>query len=135
MSNFEFLCKHYGLTLEAWASLVRIQKRLHKCGEDHCNGLIQFDDDDNTWYWYRAGRYGSPTIRSHEMRNPPEAMERKAQEIAEPFGLHVYHQEDPRGCALYIYDPEELSRLIAKHSHQSWYGIDCCYSMIGTALA
>lgn len=53
----------------------------------------------------------------------------RAMEIARAHGYEVYFQTDPRGCAVFLYQPAKLEGLNGKTP------IDECYSTIGRAVA
>jgi hypothetical protein len=53
--------------------------------------------------------------------------------VAKEYGLKVYHQTDPRGCALYLYRYEDLDRF-AERIQSKDVSIRSCYNSIGFAV-
>jgi hypothetical protein len=113
----------FSISTEEWAALKRCERILHKWAEDCCNHDIDEDEKTGTVF----ARFVSPSGYISEPRTIPNkranAMKR-ATKIAKNYGLAVYNQTDPRGCALYIYDPVNLGGK----------GIDCYYSSLATAV-
>ncbi len=72
--------------------LQKISRRLHRRDEFACS----YELGDGTEAAYE--KYGQMT----------EAIERKAQKIAERYGFIAYHQSDCGGWALYLVKPEQL---------------------------
>ena len=108
--------------------LCAIERRLHKWAEDECNGAIQWDDDDCTIpRRYHLDRYGSFTVKGAIISNQEAKLLAKAEELAAQCGGKVYHQTDPRGCALYFYRDSDLDgRKFPIDSIYSSVGIACC---------
>lgn len=131
-----------GLRGEDAAALIRISRSLSRIGERQCNGDtscnacegtgrvlapegIPIDDDP-------ARPACKPCGGAGDILGKREAsLIRKAEAIAEIWGLKVYHQGDPRGAALYIYSPDALARFETQGFKG---GIACCYSSVGTAI-
>lgn len=88
------------LTLQRWAEM--------ECGDsnDHCSWSIERDEATGKPY-----RCVYPHSESKVHRSPtPDRQQgalKRIQAICKEYGLHYYHQTDPRGCALYI-DREPL---------------------------
>ena len=88
-----------------WASLKRLAGTIHQWNEDECNGAIQWEgDNEETPRRYYLDDHGTytrpgPVIVDKESR----ALE-SARKIASKHGLSIYHQTDPRGIALYVYN-------------------------------
>ena len=100
MSNKQFLLKHHKLTRYAWDRLRACEVNLHCWAEDQCNyGESSIDEG----YWLRLARA-----------------------TAARFDLKIYHQGDPRGCALYIYSDKDMEG--------SRYPIQQVYSTRATAI-
>ena len=95
------------LPKESFAKLCRLERNLHKWAEEECNGLIQWDDDE-TPRRYRLDRWGTPTRPGNVIVNREAKWLAEAQALAEQLGGHIYHQGDPRGCALYFYRDSDL---------------------------
>lgn len=51
-------------------------------------------------------------------------LEQKAARLVAPFGLRIYRQRDPRGAALYVYDPALLRGR----------AIETCYDEVAVAF-
>ena len=88
-----------------WETLKRLAKAIHQWNEDESNGAIQWEgENEETPRRYYLDDYGTytkpgPVIVDKESR----ALE-SACEIASKHGLSIYHQTDPRGIALYVYN-------------------------------
>ena len=102
-----------------WAKLCRLSRSLRTWNEKECNGQIQCDDNGEHRLYF-ADKYGSFTIPGPTLGDQGEAILAKAQQIASKYGAIIYHQEDPRGCALFIYKVQEL---------RDGQRIDNCYSL------
>ena len=64
-----------------WRELLKIGNSLHRLDENNCN-------------------YGLTERQKKRIKK----LEEKAERLAESIGLKAYHQEDPRGCSLYLID-------------------------------
>ena len=105
--------------------LCSIQRRLHRWAEDECNGRIQWEgENEDQPRRYHLDRWGSYTIRGAEILNSEARWLKQAQTIAAQCGGLIYHQTDPRGCALYFY---RLSDIEGRGP------IDQCYSTAALA--
>ena len=100
MTNKEFLYRNHKLTAYAWNRLRQCERSLHKWSEDQCN-------------------YGESSINEKHWLS-------LARGTAARFKLKIYHQGDPRGCALYVYSEEELKG--------SAYPIEQVYNTRATAV-
>lgn len=110
----------------SFAKLCRLSDKLHKWAEDECNGAIQWDDADCTIpRRFYADRYGSYTVKGGIIPNGNAKWIKEAEAIAAQCGGLIYHQADPRGCALYFYRPSDLEGRN--------YPIDQLYSSVGLA--
>jgi hypothetical protein len=104
-----------------WASLKRLAKIIHKWNEDECNGAIQWHGDNGeTPKRYFQDRYGCYTIPGPTIQDKEKQSLESARKIAAKHGLSVYHQPDPRGCSLYVYNVHDLKGR----------EIDECYSVL-----
>jgi len=96
-----------------WASLKRLAKIIHKWNEDECNGAIQWHgDNEETPKRYFQDRCGCFTIPGPTIQNKERQSIESAREIASKHGLSIYHQTDPRGIALYVYNAAEAKGRI-----------------------
>ena len=100
MTNKEFLSRNYKLTAYGWNVLRRCERNLHQWDEHYCNTGEQ--PVEETEYWLSLARG-----------------------TAARFGLSVYHQQDCRGCSLYLYAAADLEA--------SEYPINQVYNRYGTA--
>ena len=115
------------IAASVFTRLCAIQKRLHQWAEQECNGAIQWEEDSETGAEvprrYGPDRYGSYTIKGPIIPNQESKLLKEADKLAAQCGGLVYHQTDPRGCALYFYRPEDLRN----------YPIDQSYSTVALA--
>lgn len=96
-----------GITNEDAAALVRAERTLHTWHEHECNGTIQRDEATGVPYWH----YGRGTSGPFLTRRAPDREKgatARAGSIAGKYGLTVYVQGDPRGCALYLLRPGDV---------------------------
>ena len=100
MTNFQYLNKADRLTGYSWRILRRCEHQLQLWAEDQCN-YAESEIDEQHWLGLARG-------------------------TAARFGLKVYHQSDPRGCALYVYSDEEMLG--------SSYPIEYVYNTRATAI-
>lgn len=114
--------------------LLRISATLHTWAEHECNGAIQRDEETSVPYWYN-------TMTGKQMGRTSDREAgalKRAQAIAEARGFKVYHQGDPRGCALYLYRQADLNAFAKRNRGTDGVmdrlGIDCCYNSVGTAV-
>ena len=125
MTNFEWMQKHHGCNKAQWQLLKKYERICHEWAEMKCNGTIQQEDGEPP-HRYVIDRYGTPTVDLGPFEDEEAKAIRRASRIAAELGGLIFHQGDPRGCALYFYTADEL----AKRSDP----ISSCYSMIGTAI-
>lgn len=99
---------------------------MHKWAEDESNGRIQWSEFDGKSrpILYGKDRFGSYTVKLRGIPDSSAAALQEAQRVAAKYGLSVYNQTDPRGCALYVYNPAELKGR----------RIDECYSTFARAI-
>jgi len=92
-------------TAAEWASLLRLAKTIHKWNEDESNGAIRWEgDNEETPKRYFQDRYGCFTIPGPTIQDKERQSLESARKIASKHGLSIYHQSDPRGIALYVYN-------------------------------
>ena len=95
-----------GVTFATVDALLKAERTLHRWAEGECG-------DASGWAIERDEATGKPFRSRYSDRQPMKRltfpirdMERGAlarvAAIAKTFGLHYYHQTDPRGCALYV---------------------------------
>ena len=126
VNNKQWLQRHFSLTDYGWKVLRQCEKALHKWAEDECNGRIQWDEEIGEPVLYRKDKWGDYTCKGQPTFNREEHCLDVARKQAQRFGLEVYHQPDPRGCALYVYSKSDLA--------QSKFPIDQCYSSVATPV-
>jgi hypothetical protein len=85
--------------------LLRDSRVLSTWAEHECNGYIQRDDETGIPYRY----YGQYMDRKYRTADREAGAIKRVHEIAARYGLTAYHQTDPRGCAVYLLRPEDLS--------------------------
>lgn len=107
MENYGRLCvrlAEVGITPAEVDALLRCERALSLFGERECNGEIERDEE--TGRVYHISRYNYK--RCGRARDTETAALQRATAIASTHGLTVYHQTDPRGCALYILRPGDV---------------------------
>ena len=79
-------------------TLIRASLTLHRWAERECNGEIQRDEETGKPYVHSTfdGR------RLYATADRETSAIARAQTIATKYRLGLYHQTDPRGCALYL---------------------------------
>ncbi len=101
MTNFEYLEKHYGLNQFDWALLRKAERNLTAWAEDHCN-YCRSSVDETKWL-----NLAAVTV--------------------DKLGLSIYHQQDCRGCSLYVYKPSDLAgQNYPIEQVYNRYGTACC---------
>lgn len=120
--------------------LLRIQMALHRWSERECNGEVETDDESGDAFRVDRG-YGMKTLRYKVANRERGALKRLAAIMAKYPKLGAYHQSDPRGCALYVYERARLLEYRERHERKCAseecapsFDIDSCYSSIGVAL-
>ncbi len=93
-----------GIGEEDATALIRASMALHRWAERECNGEIQRDEETGKPYVYSA--YDGRKLYATADREKG-ALDR-AKKIATKYGLGLYHQTDPRGCALYLIRPGDV---------------------------
>lgn len=113
----------------AFEKLCRLERKLHKWAEEECNGTIQWEDQECTIpRRYTNDRYGTPTVKGAVIPNGEAKWLKEAEELARQCGGHIYHQGDPRGCALYFYrDCDVSDRKYPIDSIYSSVAVPCCF--------
>lgn len=87
-----------GINEDDATALIRASMTLHRWAERECNGEIQRDEETGKPYVHSTwdGRRLYPTA------DREKGALARAEKIASKYDLKVYHQTDPRGCALYL---------------------------------
>ena len=95
------------LPAASFAKLCSLERKLQKWGEEECNGTIQWDDNDQPRR-HAIQWDGSPSRQGRLIPNSEAKWLAEAEALAKQLGGHIYHQGDPRGCALYFYRDSDL---------------------------
>lgn len=100
-------------TTAEWKTLKSLEKIIHQWNEDECNGAIQWEDSkEETPRRYYLDNYGSYTKKGPVIVDKENQALESARKIAGKYGLSIYHQLDPRGCSLYVYNAAEAKGRI-----------------------
>lgn len=85
------------------ATLRRAAMALHRWAEGECNGEIERDEKTGIPF-RRSGRYVQANDPRSFQRIPDRETGalRRVAEVCARYGLHYFHQTDPRGLALYV---------------------------------
>ena len=82
--------------------LRRIERTLHRIGENECNGHPRIK------YEYRDGKHYRYSVEDEAWAARDERTEKRAlkrmQEISDRWGLGLFHQTDPRGASVKSHD-------------------------------
>ena len=132
MNKHQWAEQHLGIKHWRWSALRRIERQLQLWGEDECNGLIQWDDETESYWRYSVNGFGEPAKRFKRLPDRPAIWLTEADRLASAVGLKVYHQSDPRGCQLWLYREEDLAKC--SRGADPAYGIGAYYNTIGTAV-
>ena len=95
--NIRESLRSHGMNQDEIHALLRASKVLSTWGENECNGYIERDEE--TGKTYRCNGDGKRLYKTADRKTG--ALNR-AKRITESHGCQVYHQGDPRGCALYL---------------------------------
>lgn len=87
-----------GFTFPECSTLIRASNTLSRWSEAECNGDIQRDEvTGKPWRYYGPEYYHKCPTSDREA-----GALRRIAAICKRAGVHFYHQQDPRGCALYV---------------------------------
>lgn len=89
----ENISKEMGLNKNEYNRLRRTSQALHRANEDSAMGSKEWR--------HRKDYYNAPYEEKHYKKDVGEAF-KKAKTKALNKALHYYHQQDPRGTALYV---------------------------------
>lgn len=100
-----------GLDYEEIDSLLRCERTLtnwsvKECG-DGSDWAIERDGDDGDGKPFMV-YHGPGNPRRYPIADRETGALKRAAAIAEKHGLTIYHQGDPRGCALYLIRPGDV---------------------------
>lgn len=122
-------CRRYNISPDVFETLCQCEHMLSTWHERECNGEIERDEPSDRWPLGRPSRW----IENHNGERIPcgyvpdramAAMRRAKHALAGASDVALYWQTDPRGCAIYLYQPSEC---LARGGE-----ITACYSNIGT---
>ncbi len=108
-------------TPEEWKALLRCESTLHRWAEMCWSHDVE-DDGDKVFVRFITPR--GDLTEPQRIPNRRRGALLRASEIAHRHDLKIYEQQDPRGCALYVYDPKKLGDS----------DIDFVYSLVGLAI-
>lgn len=115
-----------GFTQAEAETLRRISMTLQRWAERECNGEVEVDDDGKAFTVSQGSHWTGWKVSRHSTPNRERgALNRLSGLMAEHPGWAYYHQGDPRGASLYLYQPDSL---------QPGQDIDSCYSSIGVCV-
>ena len=122
--------QRYGISRSAWITLCDTEHVLQTWNERECNGTIQRDEPCDRWplgrpVAYRETRQGEMVRIGYVPDRAMGAMRRAKAVLAGMPDLMIFWQDDPRGCAVYLYSMAECLERGGK--------IDSCYATLGTA--
>lgn len=126
-----------GFSPDETGELMRIQRALHRIAERQCN------EDTSCLKCKGYGHTEAGAIRTEckpcggsgdTLGKREASLLRKASVLAEIHGFEVYHQTDPRGCALYVWSPARLAEYNKGNGQRDPITIDACYNSVGTAI-
>ncbi len=98
--RFKLNQRRIDATLEQCNILRLAEKTLHRwaeleCGTDH--GCIERDESTGKSYWLNAMTGSRYPIADRE-----SGALKRVDKMCKELGIHYYHQNDPRGVALYV---------------------------------
>jgi len=89
-------------------ALRRAQITLQRWGEAECGDSNEYasysvERDETTGIPYRCVyRHDSNGVKRYRIADRERGALKRVQDICKRYGLHYFHQTDPRGCSLYI---------------------------------
>lgn len=97
---------NHGLSTRNVDTLLRAEKTLHTWAEHECNGAIQRDDTTGKPSWYNT----DTGKRLYKTADREAGALRRIAAVLKNTSLELYHQTDPRGCALYLLRPGDVPK-------------------------
>lgn len=125
--------QRYGISQEDWITLCDAEHTLGVWNERECNGTIQRDEPTDRWPLGRPRAYAELPSGEHvSLGYVPDraagAMRRAKSVLIGKPDLGIFWQDDPRGCAIYLYSRSEwLERGAPLDSVISTMGTACFY--------
>jgi len=130
-----------GFTAQEADTLRLAQLTLHRWAERECNGEVERDEETGKTYCYR-GSYvqANDPRRKRRVRDLETGALKRAHKIVSdrntrewvgyggkisemPGLLHLYHQTDPRGVALYLVTNEQLGGHALDAAYNRGFGV------------
>lgn len=115
-----------GLTVEQSTALLRAERVLSRwsaaeCGDGNERASWAIErDEDGDGKPYKVIHWHDGRTTRYPVADKERGALRRVAAICAAAGLHYYHQNDPRGCALYV------SREPLTDSNYT-RGVGCCY--------
>lgn len=103
-----FTARGLSISFEDANALRRAELTLQRWGEQECGDGNDYQSwsierDDTTGIPYRCiYRHNENKVRRHRIPDRERGALRRIKAICVFYGLHYFHQTDPRGCALYV---------------------------------
>ena len=73
MNKHQWAEEHLGIKHWRWSALRRIERKLHQWEVDECDGLIQWDDETESYWRYSVNGFGEPAKRFKRLPDRPAA--------------------------------------------------------------
>lgn len=90
-----------GVAAADFRKLCRLERLLHKWGEDVCNGVVSVGEGGEAYRHFGATNYSASG--DFPINNDETFVLLKVKALLQKYpALWFYHQGDPRGCALYV---------------------------------
>lgn len=99
------------MTLQRWAE--------HECGDgnDYASWAIERDESSGIPYMARYPHTGKPS--RYRIPDRERGALRRVDALCTRYGLHYFHQTDPRGCTLYV-----STEILTDSNYTN--GVACC---------
>ena len=130
--------RRLGFTQYETEQLRRISLTLSHWAERECNEDIETRDDGSAWV---TDHSPFSTGKTYRIPNREAGALRRLAAILRPHArkLTCYHQQDPRGAALYIISKARMREYAKRYTvpmsdSGRKFDLDCCYSQIGIAV-
>jgi len=102
----------YGISNEDFYKLCLIENTLNNWHCEECNGTIQRDEETDKPIRYIRDNQTGETLAKYEIKDLENGAKKRARRICQKYsGIWTYWQNDPRGCSLYIYGPDDIKGL------------------------
>ena len=125
ITELYYRMSEHGFSFEEMETIRKASLQLHRWSERECNEDIERREDGKVYLTVHP-MSGKPW--SYPIRDMESAAKRRIEAIlANHPGWAWYYQTDPRGCSVYLYQPERMMLLGA-------WPIESCYNSIGIAI-